>query len=394
MVHLNEGQQTDKILLRGAASGEEPLGATIRCEDFDTGFFPHTQIVSHFISTISVLKNDRAVMTGPVEVNRSFIVNGWELHQTYYEKNESENRYELTLKPEGSSTTITLRLSSGQRRAIPGLEQSEIALSQTSPLTWTIFKAGQKTAHGRLATSSGGDSMRLVAQQFEPDFVMGENHTITSRSGELNNPALKVSLYRGLELLGSQWLFGREELKGMMHHADIPYQFDLAKIMGQAPNWRFQVLVQHDKAVIGTFDLALGREASFASADHSGHGSTPPADAKSYSARQEGAGGWTVRLIRNVPSYATIITLTRNPMIPMIYFGCAVMLLGLMVAFFIRRREIWFWVDAAEQRLHLAAVYRYAQPEPDRATLAVIESLKEGNERTARIKVNKEQVSS
>jgi cytochrome c biogenesis protein len=95
------------------------------------------------------------------------------------------------------------------------------------------------------------------------------------------------------------------------------------------------------------------------------------------------AGGWNVRVKERVPAYATYLTLTRNPMVPVIYFGCAVMLAGLMIAFFIRSRQVWFRIDPAKRRLYVAALYRHqAATSLDRATRAALDELAAPEEQT------------
>jgi hypothetical protein len=76
-------------------------------------------------------------------------------------------------------------------------------------------------------------------------------------------------------------------------------------------------------------------------------------------------------LLGSVPLYATTLTLTRNPVIPFIYAGCAVMLAGLALAFFVRRRELWLWLDRAGGTLHIIPGREHL----DRSTRSALERL-------------------
>jgi cytochrome c biogenesis protein ResB len=119
-------------------------------------------------------------------------------------------------------------------------------------------------------------------------------------------------------------------------------------------------------------DANLGATHSSATA---GQDSPTSSSAVEKTAKPAGPDAWNVQRVKSVPAYATVLTLTRNPMIPVIYGGCAIMILGLMVTFFIRRREVWFWVDGARQRLSVAAIYRHPQSELDGATRGAVASL-------------------
>lgn len=381
-IQLREGGQTDEMLSRADQHQKIPLGFTVRCEDFDTSLFPKTQIPSHFVSTITILDGERPELTAPVEVNRSVKKNGWKLHQTSYEKDEESTRYQLAVKPSGGATTITLEVTPGQRRTIPGLGTTEIELAETPPFNWSILEKGKPVQQGTLAAGTvalSNEPLRLHAEQFEPDFVMDEGNTITSRSNELNNPALKVSLIQGEKQISSQWLFGREELKAMMHGASGPYVLDLTRVTGQAPHWVFHVSAKKGEggAAVESI-LTIGKDAELG-ATHSTAAArqdspTSPSVAQK-AAKTAGPDAWNVQRVKSVPAYATVLTLTRNSMIPVIYGGCAIMILGLMVTFFIRRREVWFWVDEPRQRLRVAAIYRHPQSELDAATRGAVASL-------------------
>ena len=83
-----------------------------------------------------------------VEVNRSFKVAGWELHQSSYQALEDWERYLVTLIPPGGPTTRTLELSLGQRRPVPGIAGTEVELSETQPPNWIVYRQDQPVSSG------------------------------------------------------------------------------------------------------------------------------------------------------------------------------------------------------------------------------------------------------
>jgi cytochrome c biogenesis protein ResB len=81
---------------------------------------------------------------------------------------------------------------------------------------------------------------------------------------------------------------------------------------------------------------------------------------------------WNVTLGEKVTGYATVLSLSRNPAIPTIYFGCALMMVGLMLSFFVPRRDVWFLHDEEKGILSVAAHYRHPADRFDRTTSAVL----------------------
>lgn len=365
---LEGGEATTKMSLINDSKQELPLGFSLRCEDFQTGFYPRTRIISKFTSVVSYKEPGEDWHTAAVEVNNSLHIAGWNLHQSSYQPYDQWERYQLAVHGPGNPTTATLEISPGQRRAIPGLAGSELELTTNYPITWTVLQQGKAAASGLMAQPATGDWV-IRADQFEPDFVITTGAP-GSRSQNLNNPALKVTMLQNGKELYTQWLFGKAEMKEMMknamHQKGGPYTPELVNVDGQAPNWVCQVVLRDGTgALVGDYQLAAGQQVRLQSPAAT---KPPPAAA--------GAGEWRVRLAERVQPYATYLTLTRNPMIPVIYGGCAVMLLGLLAVFFVRPRQVWFRVDPASRRLQVAAIYRHPQAELDGATRAVLERLK------------------
>ncbi|MCL5269506.1 MAG: cytochrome c biogenesis protein ResB [bacterium] len=357
-ITLVEGQTTDHMEMQGV-SQPVPLGFTIRCDDFDTAFFPRTQTPSRFTSYLTAFVAGQPPRAGVVEVNQAMVVQGWKLHQASYQEMEGMSRYRVAVGVTASRpTTVTLELTPGQSRPVPGQNGVDLSLSTAIPSRWTISRDGKAIQEGSLGASAG--KLLLTADQFEPDFVIGADRTAGSRSQELNNPALHVTLIANGQRILSQWLFGREDMKSMVHQAGAPYELELKGIQGEGAARRFVVSVTPAGGPpLGQVTLALNQTAALA---------PPPAAAAA-------AGPWRVRFVQTVPLYATVLTVSRNPALPVVYGGCLVMMIGLVIAFFNRRREVWYWVDSRRGRLRLAAAYPQPREQLDRATSRALERL-------------------
>lgn len=361
-VTLAEGEQTD----RSDPPDRAPLGFVLRCEEFDTGYFPDTYIPSHFTSTLTVLEAGKAERTDYVEVNHSMKAAGWILHQTSYREIDNVKRYRLQIDHPSLASPESIELSPGQTRFLSGSKDVAVSLGADFPLVWSVSAPNQPAGEGRLAGTE--INLRLRVERFEPDFVIGPGGEIVSRGKELNNPAVLVGLYEGDRLVSHQWLFEREELKKLMHGESGPLELDLAAIHSDGEHRCFEIAVRDTKtqAPLGTFDLELGGSAKIGSPDGEDE---PPAD-------ELDSGDWGVVLAETVPAFTTTITLTRNPAIPPIYAGCAIMVLGLCVAFFVRRKDVWFMIDTEKKSFVAAAIYPQPRDRFDPATAAALEAIR------------------
>jgi len=370
-IQIVEGQSTDSLVLRGDEQKEIPLGCTVRVDDFETGFFPRTQIPSHYVSTITATKNGKTLYHGPVEVNHSPVIEGWTFHQTSYQEFPRGQRYKVRIESETLENPVELDLSPGQIRQIPGVEGGTVSLTRSAPLRWEVAKGDEVVAEGKLGSAAGASASgyQLRADQFEPDFVMGQNRTITSRSDKLNNPALHIELLDGGQVVASQWLFGREDMKAMMHGGNDLFQFELLRVTGAAGHYIFEVAVDDAQSgtPVGHFSFGLNEAVSL------GVGEGP--ETADTASGESDPSLWTVSIVDRVPLYSTLLTLSRNPLIPVIYGACTLMMVGLGVGFFLTRKEVWFRINPKKNLLQVAAAYRYSREEFDAGMKHILQEL-------------------
>lgn len=358
-VRIPEGESATTMKLRGGSGEQVPLGFTLAVDDFSTGYFPRTRIPSHFESHVTASSTEGVLYSGAVEVNNSPQIGGWRLHQTSYEELRGSPRRAVELVPPGSDNAITVEASPGQ--TVPIRDLAGLAFSLGNGGAWTITKGSEEVASGTLATDHGSN-LSLRAERFEPDFVLGADRKITSRSQEPNNPALQVTLLSDGAPAARQWLFGREDMKQFSHSSNDHFRLELVETggTGEKPSFVVSVLDGHSGLLLGTVSLGLGEEVSVGAPESSDE--APAAD----------AGGWKVAAGEPVAAYATVLTLTRNPAIPVIYAGCGLMMIGLVLGFFVRRREVWFMVDRPAGKLRVVAHYRHPSDEFDASTASVL----------------------
>lgn len=367
VVQIPEGASTNTMTLRGGDDQQQvPLGFTLTVNDFATGYFPRTRIPSHFTSDITAASATGHLFSGIVEVNDSPNINGWYVHQTSYQELERLVRHEVDVVAPGSEKPIRVEASPGQKLAIPGVSGATLEFDKM--MKWTVRgDDGATIAGGGVQGHAHGSTLSLVADRYEPDFVLGADRQITSRTQEPNNPALRVTLLSDGAPAARQWLFSREDMKSFSHSSDNHFSMELVEVTSENGAAKFTVEVGdgHSGASIGRVTVALGEEVTLSSAEEPTKAATPAVET-----------GWNVTVGKRVPAYATVLTLTRNPAIPIIYGGCLLMMVGLVLGFFIRRRDVWFLVDAENRCLHIAAHYRHPAERLDgatRAALAVLE---------------------
>jgi cytochrome c biogenesis protein ResB len=165
----------------------------------------------------------------------------------------------------------------------------------------------------------------------------------------------------------TQWLFGREDMRAFSHSTGGDVKMELVDVQREEGKDVFVVAVSDSAsgAIISRALLTLGEEQVI----NDPHADCPDcATAKAATASTD----WNVTLGEKVTGYATVLSLSRNPAIPTIYFGCALMMVGLMLSFFVPRRDVWFLHDEEKGILSVAAHYRHPADRFDRTTSAVL----------------------
>lgn len=273
VLQLVEGDGTNQLVRWENNMPElETANFRVYCDDFDTGFFPHTRIPSHYISRLTLVAEDKPPQPVQVEVNRTVQFAGWTFHQTdFLEGQRLRNAF-----PEHPLARFRLAL----------YHQSE----PDNPLLLEMSLGQERWLHA------------------------GESPELTGVEG--GSPKVRAKL-QGARL----------------------------KLDRQAPyGWKL-----------------VGKEGLLAQGK--------------MMQREAPQGKWSLQVEGHVTPYGTLITLTRNPALVGVWLGTGLVLIGLALAFFVRRRSFWFWLDQDQQCLHLVARFRQPRPALDGETTTALDSL-------------------
>ena len=72
-------------------------------------------------------------------------------------------------------------------------------------------------------------------------------------------------------------------------------------------------------------------------------------------------GDYSLDVFRRIPTFMTILSVSKNPGIPIVYFGAIFAVLGPVIAFFVSRRRIWAYLDWNKKTLWLGGESRYSR---------------------------------
>ncbi|MFP4381734.1 MAG: cytochrome c biogenesis protein ResB [Candidatus Sumerlaeia bacterium] len=382
-IWMMEGQEVMEMRRVEGDQEFQALDFTLRCDDFDTALFPKTTIPSRFITHLTVIQDGEILKQGQVEVNKTLHVQGWELHQVSYVPEEdfesrfggdmtTPARYVLRIfrdNGDGPSreNPLEIEISQGQQRYVPELGNATVLLGQGFPLRWSIDKPDEDKAIALLPPNQ--QDLELVIDRYEPDLRISDSGMPMSASDQPNNPALQVTLYEGEAPIRSFWIFANPELKQRMPQIVESYRFDFEGLAESDSAYQeFRISVYKDDEKLRSLVMEqYGRETVVLTEERDYGMANLPGDYTSQ--------GWHVRPVRRVKTYVTALSLTRNPAIPIAYAGCAVLMVGLMMAFFIKRREAMYFIDESTKKLRVAVNYRNPQDDLDGATQKALKRL-------------------
>jgi len=191
-----EGLANDTLVLKGTTR-EKKLDFSIRCDDFQVTFYEGGQKPRDFTSDLTIIDGGREVKKKRIEVNAPLQYKGIWIYQSSYG----------TTSGQGSLTLgVTDRTAGNQTRNY------------------------QASVGERITLEAAGHEIEV--KRFVPDFSLGQNNQVVSRSQELKNPAAQIALFKDGSLIEEQWIFKNfpdfhgAEGKG-------PYRFTLLNLSAQ-----------------------------------------------------------------------------------------------------------------------------------------------------------------
>lgn len=157
---------------------------------------PYTGNIKSYITTASLIEEEKVVKTKLIEVNSPLRFRGFRFYQSSFEFSSSGSKVD----------TIIVKYI---------IDQAEFQV----PLV-----VGDKQS------KLPGSNYSIIADKFLTDFRLDKDMQPFSVSKELNNPALLVRIFEGEKLFGEQWIFTRDI--GTMGHDHTNMHFTIARFGG------------------------------------------------------------------------------------------------------------------------------------------------------------------
>jgi len=182
-VNILEGETVDRASLRSKRQ-IQPLGFQVRLEKFEVSFYPSGS-PKEYISSVSILEDNRQVLTDSIRVNHPLTYKGISLYQASYGIADVK-KVVLDVREQSLERKFTLAAKMGERIEIPGTS-STFTLTRFipdfrggGPAFQAVLSRGNRSADNLLIlpnypefpqARSGGLSFRV--KEFEPIYYSG-----------------------------------------------------------------------------------------------------------------------------------------------------------------------------------------------------------------------------
>jgi cytochrome c biogenesis protein len=175
------GFKTDINIAEGQTLAVPNSEFALRLDKFATEYYPDGGI-KDWKSDLTVVEKDRDILTKTIEVNHPLSYKGFVFYQSHYGWDWENPTIQIVIsRKDDPATAKMVSLLPGQRTAVEG------------------------------------EDYEVTVLNFVPDFIIGENNQVISRSLEPNNPAAFVEGLRGEEKIFSGWVFQKFPDFGRMH---------------------------------------------------------------------------------------------------------------------------------------------------------------------------------
>jgi len=172
-MNVVEGETSDTITLRGTAR-QKRLDFSVRCDDFEASFYQGSQRPKDYKSSLTIIDGGKEVVKKVIEVNDPLYYKGVYIYQSSYGNVSKEGEAILSIEPRaGEKKARKYRAKVGER-----------------------FKLEEK-------------GYEVEIKRFVPDFSIGPNKEVISRSQEPKNPAVQIALFKENTLLEEKWIFAK-----------------------------------------------------------------------------------------------------------------------------------------------------------------------------------------
>lgn len=175
------GFRTDINIAEGKTVDVPRAEFSLRLDKFTTEYYPDGR-VKDWKSDLTVVDKGRDVLTKTIEVNHPLNYGGFMFYQSRYGWDWENPTLQMVIsRKDDPASARMVSLQMGQRIAVEG------------------------------------EDYEVTVLNFVPDFIIGENNQVMTRSLEPNNPAAYVEGLRGEEKIFSGWVFQKFPDFGQMH---------------------------------------------------------------------------------------------------------------------------------------------------------------------------------
>ena len=191
-----EGKANNTMYLRGT-NQPKTLDFDIRCDEFEVTFYGNSQRPKEFTSKLTIIDEGKEVKQKVIQVNDPLQYKGVWIYQSSYGKAPDQGVVIVGVKPTDGSQQ--------QTKQYPIDVESRVSLNE--------------------------EGYELEVKRFVPDFTLGKNNEVVSRSQEMRNPAAQLALYKDGTLLLEQWIFAK--FPDFHKSQEGPYQFSFLSYRGK-----------------------------------------------------------------------------------------------------------------------------------------------------------------
>jgi len=175
------GFRTNLNIAEGQTIDVPQADFQLRLDKFETELYPNGN-VRDWKSTLSVIEQDKVLFDKTIEVNHPLSYKGFVFYQAYTGYNWENPILHLWVKKSADPSYVN---------------QLKLKVGETATLA--------------------EENIEITVIRFVPDFIIGENNEVATRSMDPNNPAVLIGGRRDGEEVFSAWAFAKYPDFGQMH---------------------------------------------------------------------------------------------------------------------------------------------------------------------------------
>ncbi|MDI6800747.1 MAG: cytochrome c biogenesis protein ResB [Thermodesulfovibrionales bacterium] len=201
-INIMEGDSSSSVVLLNGK--ERELNFAIRCDDFDTEYYPNSGRPRSYKSSLSIIKNSKEIARKNIDVNDPLIFDGIKIYQAsygFYFRRDADFIFRIQkINDRGQKGTVPdLRTPSG----VPVFDGAG-SESGLSPSLQTL-----RLKYGETFKIPGTNITGKVVD-FNPSFAIDQNTGQPYiREKQMSNPAVGVEFYEKGALKDAKWIFKR-----------------------------------------------------------------------------------------------------------------------------------------------------------------------------------------